>query len=198
VSLFVVPTQFGAVESTRTLAGDVVTTRHARFRTQEDQILFLRELVDTYRGHAGIRARARDIVFREYHCEPRNEIQYALAIGNWVQANITYVRELPEEFSTPVHTLLTRFGDCDDFACTTGTLCESIGIESELVGMAWETPTGPGGKMVMGFGHIFARAIVHGVRVPLDATLEFPIEDMTDPIAVGRERGLPGLKILVA
>jgi transglutaminase-like putative cysteine protease len=198
VSLYVVPTQFGAVAAERTLAGDVVTTRHARFRNQEDQILFLREMVDEYRGHAGIRARARDIVSREYNCEPRNSMQYAIAIGSWVQANVTYMQELPEEFQTPVNTLLTRFGDCDDFASVTASLCESIGIESELVGMEWLTPTGPGGAMVLGFGHIFCRAVVHGARVPLDATLEFPIEALTDPIAVGKERGLPGLKMLVA
>jgi transglutaminase-like putative cysteine protease len=197
VSLFVVPTQFGAAAAEQTLAGDVVTTRHARFHSQEDQIGFLREMVDEYRGHAGIRARARDIVFRQYNCEPRNEMQYAVAIGSWVQANVTYVRELPEEFQTPVNTLLTRYGDCDDFASVTATLCESIGIESELVGMEWMTPTGPGGAMVLGFGHIYARAVVHGARVPLDATLEFPIEQLTDPIAVAKQRNLPGLRILV-
>jgi transglutaminase-like putative cysteine protease len=189
-----VPTIWGAAQSERTLAGDVVSTRRVHFRSQEEQIEFLREMVDEYRGHAGIRARARDIVFRQANCPPRDEVAYALAIGRWVQSNITYVRELPEEFATPVHTLLTRYGDCDDFASVTAALCESLGIESELIGMSWETPSDPTGA----FGHIFTRAVVRGLRIPLDATLEFPIEALTDPIEVGRKRRLPGLRIMVA
>jgi transglutaminase-like putative cysteine protease len=190
-----VPTIWGAAQSERTLAGDVVSTRRVHFRSQEEQIEFLRELVDEYRGHAGIRARARDIVFRQANCPPRDEVAYALAIGRWVQSNITYVRELPEQFATPVHTLLIRCGDCDDFASVTASLLEGgLGIESELVGMSWETPADPGGA----FGHIFCRAVVRGQRIPLDATLEFPIEALTDPIEVGRQRRLPGLRIMVA
>lgn len=189
-----VPTIWGAAQSERTLAGDVVTTRRVHFRSQGEQIEFLRQMVDEYRGHAGIRARARDIVFRQANCPARDEVAYALAIGRWVQANVTYVRELPEEFATPVHTLLTRYGDCDDFASVTAALIESLGIESELVGMSWETPADPQGA----FGHIFTRAVVRGQRIPLDATLEFPIEALTDPIEVGRQRRLPGLRILVA
>jgi transglutaminase-like putative cysteine protease len=189
-----VPAAWDPAQRERTIAGDVVTTRRARFESQADQIEFLRELVDEYRGHAGIRARARDIVFRVANSQPRNEIAYAIAIGTWVQANVTYVRELPEEFQTPVYTLLSRCGDCDDHANTIAALIESIGITSELVGLSWETPADPGGA----FGHIWCRAVINGQRVPLDSTLEHPIELLTDPITVAQQLRLPGLRTLVA
>jgi hypothetical protein len=180
----------GAARFESTAAGDF-STRPGRFKTQTDQILFLRQMVNEDRALAAIRGLARDIVFRQYHCPARNEIAYALAIGQWVQANITYVRELPEEFQHAPATIAMGYGDCDDFAVVTAALLESIGIPAELVGMEWDTPEG------RGFGHIFARAVFGTHRVPLDATLELPIDAMTDPIKVGLERGLR-LRILVA
>jgi hypothetical protein len=178
------PVRIGAPTWERTVAGDVVTTRRATFRTQSDQIEFLREMVDAYRGLAQMRALARDIVFRVYNCEARNEVGYALAIADWVQRHVTYVREMPEEFQTPVATVAMGFGDCDDISVLICCLCEAVGIETELVGMEWDTPEG------RGFGHIFARAVFGRYRVPLDATLEIPVAEMTDPIRVGLERGL--------
>ena len=183
--------QLGAPQREMTVGG-VVTTRRGKFRTQADQIRYLRQMVKEYRGSATVRALARDIVFRQYNVEPRNEVGYALAIGSWVQANVTYVRELPEEFQTPTATIQMGYGDCDDFAVLTCALLEALGIESELVALEWDTPNG------RGFGHIFARANVRGMRVSLDATLELPIETMTDPVRMAQQMRLPGLRVMVA
>jgi transglutaminase-like putative cysteine protease len=174
---------FGAPSFERGPGGDRVSTRKARFRSQPDQIRFLREMVDEYRGHHAIRARARDIAFRQYLCPPKDQLAQALAIGSWVQRNITYVNELPEIFQTPTTTVSTGYGDCDDFTTLICSMLESIGIESELVGMEW------GGT----FKHIFPRAVLPYANPPqrlaLDATLPSPVSMRTDPIAVARARG---------
>jgi transglutaminase-like putative cysteine protease len=178
-----------------TVAGDVVSTRRARFRSQQDQIVYLRNMVDVWREVAAIRARARDIVFRLNNCPVRNEVAYAIAIGRWVQGNITYVKELPEVFQTPTATVALGYGDCDDMSTLTACLLEGVGIESELVGLEWDAP--PGTSVRRAFQHIFCRAKVGKWAVPLDSTLQRPIEQLTDPIRIGRERGLR-LRIFVA
>lgn len=183
--------QFGATVDEETVAGDQVSSRMVRFGSQADQILFLRETVRQSRGLAAIRARARDIVFRLYNCPQRNEVAYAIAIGKWVQANIQYVRELPEVFQMPAATIALGYGDCDDLVTVVCSLLEAVGIESELVGMEWDAP-GAG----RAFQHIFPRAVVPAGRgrqphrIPLDTTLQRPIEDLTNPLAIALEQKL--------
>ena len=40
-------------------------------------------------------------MFHEAGCQPKDKLAHALAIGEWVQKNITYVNELPETFQSP-------------------------------------------------------------------------------------------------
>lgn len=188
--------QYSAPRTERTIAGDVVVTRRAVFRSQADQIAYLRESIDICRGVAAIRARARDIVFRLENCPSHNDAAAAIAIGRWVQANIRYVRELPEVFQTPMATIAMGYGDCDDHVQVVGSLLEAVGIESELVGLEWDAPRGSPVKRA--FQHIFPRARV-GPRwsMPLDTTLQRPIEQLTDPIRIALARRLR-LRILIA
>lgn len=184
-----------APQTERTVAGDVVTTRRGVWRTQADQIHFLRDVVDHFRGSASIRARARDIVFRLNNCPPRNEAAYSIAIGRWVQQNITYVRERPEVFQDPSTTIAMGYGDCDDTAPLVASLLEAVGVESELIGLEWEAP--PGSPVRRAFQHIYPAARIQSRwRIPLDTTLQRPIEQMTDPIRLAQERGLR-LRVLI-
>lgn len=173
---------FGPTRIEETLAGDEVSSRTVQFGNQAEQVQFLRKMVDEYRTVAAIRARARDIVFRQYMSIPKDPLAHALAIGEWVQQNITYVNETPEVFQTPTHTVATGYGDCDDFTTLICALCESIGIETELVALEW------GGA----FRHIFPRALIKrgGIvyRVPLDATLPYPVRLQTDPVQIALRR----------
>jgi transglutaminase-like putative cysteine protease len=137
-------------------------------------------MICQYRQLYAIRARARDIVFRQWVNPPKDKASQAIAIARWVQNNITYVEEMPEVFQTPTHTIATGYGDCDDFAPLIGSLIESIGIESELVGMHFRNE----------YRHIFARAVLpNGTRIPLDATLTAPVDNLTDPIKLAQARG---------
>ena len=185
-----------AIRETADVNGETVTTRVVRFGSQPEQIMWLRGMVTQYRGVYPIRARARDIVFRQRGCAPRDKLCQALAIAGWVQDSITYVEELPETFQTPTTTVAEGAGDCDDFSTLIGALCESIGIEIELVGMEWGRGEG------RYFRHIFPRAIVPVsgklVRVPLDATLSEPLDGTQDPIRIALAKGVRDLRIFVA
>lgn len=180
-----------------TIAGDVVGQRVGTFRSQEDQIHYLRQLVSEATPLASIRARARDIVFRVHNAPQRNHAAYAVAIAKWVQQNIQYVNESPEVFQEPTATLAMGYGDCDDLVTLVAALVESLGVETQIVGMEWEHP-GSG----RAFQHIFARAVIPmtGGRkwyVPLDVTLQRPIEDLTDPIKLAMELG-HDLRVVIA
>jgi transglutaminase-like putative cysteine protease len=203
--------RFGEEHIEQTVAGDEVAQRRVTFRSQEDQIRFLRETVRQSSELAAIRARARDIVFRIYNSPQRNEAAYAVAIGRWVQANIQYVRENPEIFQVPTATIALGYGDCDDMVTVVASLLEAVGIDSEIVGMEWETDEGTpapwwarwvgldGGRRA--FQHIFARAVLPlrggAWRLPLDTTLQRPMDDLTDPIKLALEMG-HHLRIFVA
>jgi len=173
-------------------SGDRAKVWRLRTSNQAEQIAFLRRMVTTYRGHHAIRELATDIVFRQARARPKDKLAHALAIGEWVQQHVTYVNEGEETFQTPIRTLANGYGDCDDHTTLIGSLLESIGIPSEVVGLEHD------GK---GFFHVFPRAKVRAagrlIALPLDSTLDFPIRRVTSPIALAQRRHGPRLRALV-
>lgn len=188
---------FGApVLESSSVTGATVTSRKVRFASQPEQIVWLRGMVDQYRATHLVRSRARDIAFRQRGCPVKDQVCQALAIAGWVQDTITYVAEMPETFQTPTTTVSEGYGDCDDFSTLIASMCESIGIATELVGMEW------GAGAARYYRHIFPRAVI-GVgtrlyRVPLDATISETIDGTQDPIRIAIARGVTGLKVFVA
>ena len=146
-------------------------------------MVYLRKMVDRYRNLMPIREKAVEIV-REAGIPPKAKLAQAVAIGEWMRRNVYYVNEPEETFQTPLRTLRSGFGDCDDFTTLGASLCEGIGIPCQLVGIGVNAP---GERLT----HIFPRAIVrHGrrvLKVPLDATINYPMG--TDPIRVAAARG---------
>jgi hypothetical protein len=177
-------------------SGATVSEGKVRFGSQPQQIMWLRGMVEQYRATYYIRSKARDIVFRQRGCPPRDQVCQALALAGWVQDTITYVQEMPETFQTPPTTISEGYGDCDDFSTLIAALCESIGIQCDLVGMEW----GKGASRY--YRHIFPRAVIAQggtlYRVPLDATLAVTLDGTQDPIRIALDRGVTGLKIFVA
>jgi hypothetical protein len=184
---------WGPAHVGRGFAGDVVTTRVVRFGSQKEQVAYLRSVIDEYRANYAIRSRARDIVFRQRGCRPKDKRAQALALASWVQQNITYVEEKPEIFQTPTSTVAQGYGDCDDHVQILGAMLESIGIDARLVALQW--PDRDGGSSVSSeyFRHIFVQGcFVEGGRyvcLPLDTTLARSVYDLTDPIEVSRRMG---------
>lgn len=163
---------------TTSIGEEVTTTRHV-FRSQEDQCRYLRSVVDAYRGSAGIRQRARDIVFRLFGCEARDKRAHALAIARWVQLEITYVNEFPEVFQTPETTLAEGYGDCDDHAVLVACLLESVGVPVYLFSIGWNDPPAPR------YEHIYPVADLGPLgMLPIDTTLTTDVsKEQRDPLA---------------
>jgi transglutaminase-like putative cysteine protease len=192
--------RFSPARIEHSIAGDEVATRIGTFGSQAEQIVYLRLVVEEYRKHHSIRQRARDVAFRQYGAEPRDQLAQAVALASWVQRNITYVNELPETFQTPTTTLATGYGDCDDQVQLLGALLESIGIMAELVGLWWEELEL--GRWIGAVRHIFVRGIVRvrggGLRrVPLDTTTTSPVEELRDPVRIAQQAGARGLRLIV-
>lgn len=155
---------------------------------QRAQVLYLRTVVNAARTEPEIRELARDIVFRQAGLPERQPFAHALALARWVQVNITYVNELPEVFQTPLATLDTRYGDCDDQAVLLASLLESVGIPAYLVSIGWGAPPAPE------LEHIYVVADVAGPGqmdlVPLDTTFRTSVRKrQRDPLAEVQARG---------
>jgi transglutaminase-like putative cysteine protease len=176
--------------------GDEVVQTVVSFSTQEEQIAFLRRVVEQYCGDHRIVSRARDIVFRQRCCAPKDKRCQAIALASWVQENITYVEEIPERFQSPTSTVSQGYGDCDDFVQLLAALLQAVGIEAELVAMQWTEADGTY------YRHIFTRAVFfedgQEVRLPLDATMTGPVRNLVDPIQIAIDAGRMPFKLLVA
>jgi hypothetical protein len=165
--------------------GGTVPMAWADFSSIPEQLRYLRSMIDVYRGTQWARRLALEIV-RGAGCEARNHACMALAIGEWVQQRIAYVREFPERFQTPPRTVKDGAGDCDDHTTLIGSLAESLGIPVEVVGMKVD------GK----WKHVFARAQIEGkgrtrLPMPLDSTLRnTPIRQLANPITRALDRGM--------
>jgi hypothetical protein len=160
------------------------------FPNQAAQVVWLRRMVDHYRGEPLLRAKAHQIVFELARCQPRDRLCHCIAIARWVQDNITYVNEGIETFQSPVETLTSRYGDCDDFTTLIASLVESIGIPCQLVALEWDGE----------YRHIFPRAVLSGLgpggtplELPLDATLTGgPVgAPLQNPLLILAKRGTP-------
>jgi transglutaminase superfamily protein len=175
----------------------------AEFKSIPEQLQFLRTMIDVYRATEWSRQMALRIV-KEAGCADRHHACMALAVGEWVQRNIRYVREFPERFQSPSRTVKDAAGDCDDFTTLIGSLLESIGIQVEVVGMKVGQP--PGGRLGerireafrldTKWKHVYPRALIdtgggRPVVMNLDATLRnTPVRQLANPIRRALERGL--------
>ena len=152
------------------------TVAAVKFSDYKDVAAFLRKMISQYRGNPTIREQALNII--KGNAEQKDKTAQALAIGEWAQSNLYYVHELPERFNTPLKTLESMAGDCDDFTTIIGALLESVGIRSQFVIMNIDGQ----------WRHIFPRAVIEpsngnsGRVVPLDATLDYPVRELTDPV----------------
>lgn len=179
----IVEAQFSDIDSD----GRRAVTRRVNFADQNQQGRYLRALVNVYRNKLPIREKAVEII-RAAGIPPKARAAQAYAIGQWACDHLYYVNERDETFATPLRTIRSGFGDCDDFTSAIGALCEAIGIPTELVCMgvnSWP-------RLV----HIYPRALVpfgkRAMRLPLDATIAPPNGTYrlgSDPVRIAKARG---------
>lgn len=185
--------------------GAPVRLRWAQFGSIPEQLQYLRDMIDVYRGTYWARAKALEII-NAAGCADRNHACMALAVGEWVQKNIRYVREFPERFQTPPRTVKDAAGDCDDFTTLIGSVLESIGVPIQVVGMKVAPPASMDPTIAervrqwlgldLKWKHVYPRAIVEGpggrlLMMNLDATLKnTPVRSFANPITRALDRGM--------
>lgn len=173
----------GLEHSTSPITGKPDTVAAVKFSDYSDVAKFLRRMITQYRGNPIVRERALNII--KGSANQKDKAAQAIAIGEWVQANVYYVHELPERFNTPPKTLESMAGDCDDFTTLIGAMLESVGIRSQFIIMNIDGQ----------WRHIFPRALIEPAGgspskvIPLDATLDYSIGELTDPVTYMRDTG---------
>lgn len=90
------------------------------------------------------------------------------ALHGFVQDNVQYVRDVRgvETLATPLKTLETMQGDCDDQATLLASLLESIGHPTRFVAMKHST-FGP-------YVHVYTETKIGDKWYPLETTEKFP------------------------
>ena len=89
------------------------------------------------------------------------------ALHGWVRDNVQYVRDVRgvETLATPLKTLETMQGDCDDQSVLLASLLESIGHPTRFIAMKQST-FGP-------FVHVFTETKIGNKWYPLETTEKF-------------------------
>jgi len=133
----------------------------AEFSGIDEQLRFLRKMVEQFRQAPQVRNLAIEII-KGAAVEPRDKKGQALALATWVRDNIYYVHEMPERFQLPTETLRLKAGDCDDATTLLGSMLEAIGIPAMLVCMSLDGT----------WAHIFPAAWIQATRrwMHLDTT----------------------------
>lgn len=124
----------------------------------------MRELVDAWKTAPAILQAARTIVYLTPQKDHRSEI---IAIYQYVRDSIRYVRDVNgvETLATPLITMTTRQGDCDDKSVLFATLAEAIGFPTRFVVGAFASPES-------GFDHVWSEVLVDDEWVAADCTEE--------------------------
>lgn len=96
-------------------------------------------LVRQWRSDPTLRMKAEQIVEYAPPKDARAEIE---AIQNWVRDNIRYTQDVRdvETLKTPLLTLTSRHGDCDDQSVLVATLLESIGYATRFSAVGFDGP----------------------------------------------------------
>ncbi len=126
----------------------------------DDTLRAMRALVNKCKTDLGIRQTATSVAFLQ---PEKDEYAEAQAVFDYVRDHIRYTRDINgiETLMTPVQTLASRLGDCDDQSCLLACMLESIGYPTRFVVAGYN-----GG----GFEHVYVQAWVGGRWVSMDPT----------------------------
>ena len=72
-------------------------------------------------------------IIREAGCKPREYVKQIKALLKFVQTQLYYVNEPAERLQSPLYTLRTGFGDCDDLAIVLCSFFECLCLPWKLV-----------------------------------------------------------------
>lgn len=121
----------------------------------------MRSLVTQWRADPRVVSAARTVVFYELN---KDEMSEARALYHFVRSHVRYVRDVldTETLATPLATMESRGGDCDDHATLLATLYEAIGFPTRFVIAGYHAP----GE----YEHVYLQVMVWGEWVSVDTT----------------------------
>jgi len=96
------------------------------------KLAILRDIVMQYGRDPRIAQLAVEIC-RQAGCKPREYEKQAACLLKWVQTEIYYVNEPGERLQSPLYTLKTRMGDCDDMVILLCSFYECLRLDWKLV-----------------------------------------------------------------
>ena len=122
-------------------------------------------MVRHFKKDMQIRSLAQSLVSEVPH--HKNWTGQIKALHQWVRDNVQYIRDVRgvETLATPLKTLETMQGDCDDQSVLLASLLESIGHPTRFVAMK-QTTFGP-------FVHVFTETKIGNKWYPLETTEKF-------------------------
>lgn len=128
----------------------------------------MKDLTLSFARHPEIRRLALSIV-RTKKIRPRDYLNEARAIRDWIKSNIRYTRDpyKTETLQDPLVTLQLEAGDCDDQSVLFGALASSLGhrVRFRIVGK--ERPS-----------HVFPEVFIQGQWHNMDTTAEIEPGDL--------------------
>lgn len=121
----------------------------------------MRALVRQWRADPRIVSAARSIVFNE---AGKDHLSEARALFRFVQQRVRYTRDVldVETLASPLVTLQTLGGDCDDHSTLLAALFESIGFPTRFVVSGYSDPGV--------FEHVYLHVDVDGTWYACDTT----------------------------
>lgn len=95
-------------------------------------------------------------------------LYHVTCVFNYVQNNIGYIRDIRgvETIQTPVYTLQSKSGDCDDKSTLLATLLECIGFPTRFFAMGFSANN---------YSHVICEVNINGKWISLDATENKPL-----------------------
>ena len=126
----------------------------------------MRQFVREYKKTLPVRELALSLV--RHIPGHKNWVGQIRALHRYVQKRIQYVRDITgiETIATPVVTIQTGQGDCDDQSVLLAALLESIGHPTRFVAIR-QNSFGP-------FVHVYTETKIGGRWYPLETTEEMP------------------------
>lgn len=121
----------------------------------------MRDLVRQQRTDPRIVGTARSLVF---HTPDKDALAEIRVLFEFVRDRIRYVQDVyeVETLSTPVYTLRSRSGDCDDQVTLLASLIEAIGYPTRFVVGAYHDPSI--------LEHVYLEVYAHGEWIACDPT----------------------------
>jgi len=96
------------------------------------KLQIMREIVLQYGRDPRVAQLAVEIC-RQAGCKPREYQRQAECLLKWVQTQVYYVNEAGERLQSPLYTLKTRMGDCDDMAMLLCSFFEALRLPWKFV-----------------------------------------------------------------